>query len=106
MKKRSTVDQILNVIIEGVWVRNLQAVLWFVDFSTFDSIQKGKLEQIFFVYGIPKKVQLLSWCSIRIIKQRSLDGDTKFFNILAGVLKSDTLTPFLFIICLLQMLMT
>ena len=30
----------------------------------------------------------------------SLDGNTNFFNIVAGVLQGDTLAPYLFIICL------
>ena len=34
------------------------------------------------------------------IKVHSLDGDTDFFDIVAGVLQGDTLTPYLFIICL------
>ena len=28
------------------------------------------------------------------------DGDTSFFDIIAGVLQGDTLAPFLFVICL------
>ena len=31
---------------------------------------------------------------------RSPDGDTDFFDIVAGVLQGDTLAPFLFILCL------
>ena len=34
------------------------------------------------------------------VKVCSLDGDTDYFNIVAGVLQKDTLAPFLFIICL------
>ena len=34
------------------------------------------------------------------VKVRSPDGDTEYFNILAGVLQGDTLAPYLFIICL------
>ena len=33
------------------------------------------------------------------IKVRSPDGDTDFFDIVAGVLQEDTLAPYLFIIC-------
>ena len=33
------------------------------------------------------------------VKVSSLDGDTDFFNIAAGVLQGDTLAPYLFIIC-------
>ena len=34
------------------------------------------------------------------VKVRSPDGDIDFFEIVAGVLQEDTLTPHLFIICL------
>ena len=34
------------------------------------------------------------------VKVRSRDGDTEYFDIVAGVLKGDTLAPYLFIICL------
>ena len=37
---------------------------------------------------------------------RSPDGDTDYFNIVAGVLQGDTLAPYLFIICLDYMLRT
>ena len=30
----------------------------------------------------------------------SPDGDTDFFDIVAGILQGDTLTPYMFIICL------
>ena len=35
----------------------------------------------------------------REVKVRSPDGDTDFFDIIAGVLQGDTLAPYLFIIC-------
>ena len=34
------------------------------------------------------------------VKVCSSDGDTEYFDILAGVLQGDTLAPYLFIICL------
>ena len=34
------------------------------------------------------------------VKVRSPDGDTNYFDIVAGVLQEDTLAPYLFIICL------
>ena len=40
------------------------------------------------------------------VKVRSLDGDTDYFNIVAGVLQEDTLAPYLFIICLDYVLRT
>ena len=40
------------------------------------------------------------------IKVRSPDGDTDYFDIVVGVLQGDTLTPYLFIICLDYVLRT
>ena len=40
------------------------------------------------------------------VKVRSPDGDTDYFDIVAGVLKGDTLAPYLFIICLEYVLIT
>ena len=40
------------------------------------------------------------------VKVRSPDGDTDYFNIVAGVLQRDTLAPYLFIICLDYVLRT
>ena len=57
-RKRSTTSQILTIrrILEGVWAKNLQATLLFVDFTkAFDSIHRGKMEQILLAYGLPKE---------------------------------------------------
>ena len=110
-KNRSTGSQILTVrrIFEGVRARNLQAVLLFVDFSkAFDSIHRGKMEQILLAYGIPKETVdtiMMLYKNTRA-KVRSPDGDTDFFDILAGVLQGDTLAPFLFVVCLDYVLRT
>ena len=40
------------------------------------------------------------------VKARSPDGDTDYFDIVAGVLQGDTLAPYLFIICLDYVLRT
>ena len=40
------------------------------------------------------------------MKVRSPDGDTDYFDIVAGVLQGDTLAPYLFIICLDYVLRT
>ena len=40
------------------------------------------------------------------VKVRSPDGDTDYFDIVARVLQGDTLTPYLFIICLDYVLRT
>ena len=40
------------------------------------------------------------------MKVRSPDGDTEYFDIVAGELQGDTLVPYLFIICLDYVLRT
>ena len=69
-----------------------------------------KCDQVFFrrthlvghKYGLPKEtvaaITILYWNTK--VKVRSPDGDTECFDIVAGVLQGDTLAPYLFIICL------
>ena len=45
-------------------------------------------------------------CKNRIVNVRSQDGDTDYFDIVAGVLQGYTLAPYLFIICLDYVLRT
>ena len=97
------------VITEGVRAKNLQATLIFVDFAkAFDSIHRGKMEQILLAYGIPKETVAVITILYRNtkVKVRSPDGDTEYFDIVAGVLQGDTLAPYLFIICLDYVLRT
>ena len=96
-------------ILEGVRAKNLQATLIFVDFTkAFDSIHRGKMEQILLAYGIPKETVAAITILYRNtkVKVRSPDGDTEYFDIVAGVLQGDTLAPYLFIICLDYVLRT
>ena len=83
--------------------KNLDATMLFVDFSkAFVSIQRGKMEQILLAFVLPKEtvaVVMMLYKNMNI-KVRSLDGDTDYFNIVAGVLQGYTLAPYLFIICL------
>ena len=106
-RNRSTTSQILIIrrILEGVRAKNLQATLIFVD---FDSIYRGKMEQILLAYGIPKETVAAITILYRntTVKVRSPDGDTEYFDIVAGVLQGDTLAPYLFIICLDYVLRT
>ena len=106
-----TTSQILTIrrILEGVRAKNLQATLIFVDFTkAFDSIHRGKIEQILLEYGIPKETVAAVTILYRNakVKVRSPDGDTEYFDIVAGVLQGDTLAPYLFIICLDYVLRT
>ena len=96
-------------ILDGVQAKNLQAILLFVDLTkVFDSIRRGKMEQILLAYGLPKETVAAITIIYRNtkVKVRSLDGDTEYFNIVAGVLQGNTLAPYLFIICLDYVLRT
>ena len=99
----------IHRILEGVRAKNLQATLLFVDFNkAFDSIHRGKMEQILLAYGLPKETVAAITILYRNtkVKVRSPDGDTEYFDIVAGVLQGDTLVPSLFIICLDYVLRT
>ena len=95
-RNRSTTSQILTIrrILEGVRAKNLQATLLFVDFTkAFDSIHRGKMELIPLAYGLPKETVAAIMILYRNtkVKVRSPDGDTEYFDIVAGVLQGDTL---------------
>ena len=110
-RNRSTTSQILTIsrILEGVRAKNLQATLLFVDFTkAFDSIHRGKMEQILLAYGFLKETVAAITILYRDtkVKVRSPDGDTEYFDIVARVLQGDTLAPYLFIICLDYVLRT
>ena len=105
-RNRSTTSQILTIrrILEGVWAKNIQATLLFVDFTkAFDSIHRGKMEQILLAYGQPKETVAAIPILYRNtkVKVRSPDGDTEYYYVVAGVL-----APYLFIICLDYILRT
>ena len=73
--------------------------------SLFDSEQDFR--RIWFSYSTIRKVFLKNiYQNYRWIKVCFPDGDTNYFDILAGVLQGDTLAPYLFIICLDYMLRT
>ena len=89
--------------------KNLQATILFVDFTkAFDSIHRGKMEQILLAYGLPKETVAAIMILYRNtkVKVRSPDGDTDYFDVVAEVLQGDTLAPYLFIICLDYILRT
>ena len=66
------------------------------------------MKQILLAYGLPKEtvaaITILYWNTK--VKVRSPDGDTEYFDIVAGVLQGDMLAPYLFIICLDYVLRT
>ena len=88
---RSTTAQVfaLRRIIEEVKKNNLPAVMIFIDFSkAFDSINHQSMFAILRAYSIPEKIVNAIMETYRNIKAkiRSPDGDTDYFEILAGVL--------------------
>ena len=60
------------------------------------------------IIGIPKETIAAITILYRNtkVKVRSADGDTEYFDIVAGVLQGDTLAPYLFINCLDYVLRT
>ena len=110
-RNRSTTSQILTIrsILEDVRAKNLLATILFVDLTkAFDSIHRGKMEQIVLAYGVPKETVAAIMILYRNtkVKVRTPDGDTEYFDIVAGVLQGDTLAPYLFILCLDYVLRT
>ena len=108
---RSTTSQILTIsrTLDGVRAKTLEATVLFENFSkVFDSIHGGKMEQILLVYGLPKETvaAIMMWYKNTKVKVRSPNGDTAFFDIVAGVLQGSTLSPYWFIICLDYVLRT
>ena len=102
---RSTVSHILGLrrIIEGVNSNQLSAVITFIDFKkAFDTIHRAKMIKILWAYGIPKIITdaIEDTYKNTMAKVISPNGETKLFEILAGVLQGDTLDPYLFIITL------
>ena len=84
-------------ILERVRAKNLEATILFVDFAkAFDSIHRGKIEQILLAYGLPKETVAQN----TKVKVRSPDRDTDYFDIVVVVLQGNTLAPYLCIICL------
>ena len=51
------------------------------------------MEQILLAYGLPKETAtaIMMFFKKTKVKVRSLDGDTYFFDIVAGILQGDTL---------------
>ena len=90
-RNRSTTSHILTIrrILEVVRAKTLQATILFVDFTkAFDSIHRGKIEQILLPYGIPKETVATITIPYRNtkVKVRSRDGDRDYFDIMVGAI--------------------
>ena len=98
-RNRSTTSQILTTrrILEGVRAKKTYRR----QYTAFDSIHRGKMEEILLAYGIPKKTVAAITILYRNtkVKVRSPDGITDYFVIGAGILQGYTLAQYLFIIC-------
>ena len=82
--------------------KKLEATILFVYFSkAFDSKLREMMEPMLLAYGLPKETVTAIMMLYRNtkVKVRSSDGDTDYFDIVAGVLQWDTLAPYLFSIC-------
>ena len=97
---RSAIAHILCLrrLIEGVKRNNLKYVLIFIDFrKAFDSIHRERMMTILKAYDIPEK--LLTAIKLMYTNTRarvlSPDGESEWFEILAGVLQGHTLAPYL-----------
>ena len=66
------------------------------------TLYREKMEQKILTYGLPKEIitAIMMLYKNTKVKVRSSDGDTDYFDIVAGVLQGDTLAPCFFIICL------
>ena len=66
------------------------------------------MEQILLAHNLPKETVAAIMMLYRNTKVKvcSPDGDTDYFDIVAGVPQGDTLSPYLFIICLDYVLRT
>jgi hypothetical protein len=100
---RTIIGHILAIrrLVEGVKSNNLTAVLTLIDFKkAFDTIHRGKMLKILTAYGIPEQLVNAIANMYRGTKATVLspDGETKLFEILAGVLQENTLAPYLFVI--------
>ena len=79
-KNKSSTSQILTIrrILEGVRAKNLQATILFLDFTkAFDSIHRGKMEQILLAYGTLKEIvaAIIILYGNTKVRVRSPDGD-------------------------------
>ena len=104
-RNRSTTSQILTIrrILEGVQkpTSNINICRLYQGLRFHSQRKQIAIEeQILLAYGIPKETGAGITILYRNtkVKVRSPDGDTEYFDIVAGVLQGNTLAPYLFII--------
>ena len=100
-RNRSMTSQILIIswILEGVGVKTLDAIILFIDSSkAFDSMHKGNIKQILHANGLSKEIVAAIFMLYRNmeVKVRSQDGDTDYFDMVAGVQPGVILASYIF----------
>ena len=99
-ENKSMMSQILTICqnLEGVHAENLEATILFVNFAkAFDFIHREKMEQIQLANGLPKETgaAIMMLYGNTKVKVSSPDGDSNYFDIIAGVQQGYTLAPYL-----------
>ena len=109
-RNRSTTSQIESVESLKAFGQKTFRRHYYLSTSPRPSIPstEGKMELILLAYGLQKETVAAIMILYRNtkVKVRSPDGDTEYFDIVAGVLQGDTQAPYLFIICLDYVLRT
>ena len=80
----------------------------FLIITNYCTFHRGNMEQILLAYVLPKETVAAIMILYRNtkVKVRSPDGDTDYFNIVAGELQGYTVATYLFFICLYYVLRT
>ena len=108
-RNQSTTSQILTFCrILSVRAKYLDTTIFVDSSKAFDSIHKGKMNQILIAYGPPKETvaAIMMLYKNSKVKFHSPDRDTDYFDIVVDMLQGDTLAPYLLIICLDYVLRT
>ena len=104
-RNRFTTTQILSLsqIIEGVCAKTLDRWQFCEDFlKAFDSFSRRKIEQTIVAYILPKETATAIMILYKNNKATDCLADraSDFFNIFVEDLHRDTLGPYMFVICL------
>ena len=87
-----------------MWYIHIVVLIWLLLGKNYILSYRSGLTSIWLIvsYGLPKEtvVAIMMLYKNTKVKVCSLDGNTDYFDIVAGVLHGDTLAPYLFIICL------
>ena len=98
------------VCVVCVWVMVIFRWVFFVE-RTNDTPKTGLgialgCQRVYLLAFSSTMLLLMAFDKKKEVKVRSPDGDTDYFDIVAGVIQGDTLAPYLFIICLDYVLRT